>query len=86
MRSLALVIALSAFCEPAIAQTAECQAIAKASDRLACYDKVAPPASKAKPSAVATPTSQSQPGQVVDMLEVENSRLDAKIKNICRGC
>jgi hypothetical protein len=85
MRSLALLIALSTFCEPAIAQTAECQSIAKASDRLACYNKVAP-ASKAKPSAAATPASQSQPGQVVDMLEVENSRLDAKIKNICRGC
>lgn len=34
----------------------------------------------------------SQQGQtlrgskVVDILEVENSRLDAKIKNICRGC
>jgi hypothetical protein len=86
MRFLALLIALSTFCEPAIAQAAECQSIAKASDRLACYDKAAAPASKAKPSAAATPASQSQPGQVVDMLEVENSRLDAKIKNICRGC
>jgi hypothetical protein len=46
MRSLALLIALSTFCEPAIAQTAECQSIPKASDRLACYDKAAPPAGK----------------------------------------
>lgn len=53
MRSLALLIALSTFCEPAIAQTAECQSIAKASDRLACYDRVAPPASRARPSAAA---------------------------------
>lgn len=43
-------------------------------------------AAEAAMSAAATPASQSQPGQVVDMLEVENSRLDAKIKNICRGC
>jgi hypothetical protein len=85
MKSVALLIAFFAFCGPAIAQTAECQSVPKASDRLACYDKAAPPASKAKPAA-ATPAPQSQPGQAVDMLAVENARLDAKIKNICRGC
>jgi hypothetical protein len=85
MKSVALLIAFFALCGPAIAQTAECQSIPKASDRLACYDKAAPPTSKAKPPAP-TAASQSQPGQVVDMLAVENSRLDAKIKNICRGC
>jgi hypothetical protein len=84
MKSVALLIALSVVCGPAIAQT-ECQSVPKASDRLACYDKAAPPASKTKPAA-ATPATQSQAGQVVDMLAVENARLDAKIKNICRGC
>jgi len=57
----------------------------KASDRLACYDKAAPPASKAKPAA-ATSAPRSQLGQAVDRLAVENARLDAKIKNICRVC
>jgi len=85
MKPVALLIAFLAFCGPAVAQTAECQSVPKASDRLACYDKAAPPASKAKPAA-ATPAPQSQPGQAVDMLAVENARLDAKIKNICRGC
>ncbi len=85
MKSVALSIAFFAFYGPAIAQTAECQSVPKASDRLACYDKAAPPASKAKPAA-ATPAPQSQAGQGVDMLAVENARLDAKIKNICRGC
>jgi hypothetical protein len=85
MRAASLLIALCTFCGPAIAQANECQSIPKSSDRLACYDKAAPPASKAKPAA-ATPAPQSQPGQGVDMLAVENARLDAKIKNICRGC
>jgi len=85
MKSVALTIALFMFCGPAIAQTADCQSIPKASDRLACYDKAAPPTGKAK-SVAATPASQSQPGQVTDMLAVGNARLDAKIRNICRGC
>jgi hypothetical protein len=88
MKSVALLIALCAFCGPAIAQTAECQSIPKASDRLACYDRVMPPTSKAKPaSASSTPSTPStQQGQSGDLLAAENARLDAKINNICRGC
>jgi len=36
-----------------------------------------------KQAAPATPADQ---GQVVDMLAAENSKLDAKLKTICRGC
>lgn len=78
-----LVVAFSALCGPAIA--AECQSIPKASDRLACYDRAAPPINKVKPAA-ASPASPSQSGQPVDLLAAENARLDAKINNICRGC
>jgi hypothetical protein len=85
MKSVALLVVLCAFCEPAIAQTTECQTIAKASDRLACYDKAAPPKGKVKPTA-ATPAPSAQSGQPADVLAAENARLDAKIKNICRGC
>jgi hypothetical protein len=85
MKAIALLVALSAFCGPAIAQTSECQSIPKASDRLACYDKAASPAARVKPSAAATaPVAKS--GQAGDLLAEENARLDAKIKNICRGC
>jgi hypothetical protein len=85
MKSVALLIALCVYCGPAIAQTSECQSIAKASDRLACYDRAAPPTSRSKPSA--TPqTSLPQRDQPVDALAAENARLDAKINNICRGC
>jgi hypothetical protein len=85
MKSTVLLVALCVLCEPAFAQTTECQSIPKASDRLACYDRAAPPASKGKPAA-ASPTSSSQPGQTGDLLAAENARLDAKINNICRGC
>ena len=40
-------------------------------------------ASAAPDKAAGAPPDQ---GQVVDMLAVENSRLDARLKTICRGC
>jgi hypothetical protein len=85
MKSAVLLLALCAFCAPAFAQTTECQSIQKASDRLACYDRAAAPTSRVKPSAASAAPS-SQPGQPVDALAAENARLDARIKNICRGC
>jgi hypothetical protein len=90
--------------EPAsVVQPAQCQSVPKASDRLACYDRINPPiaAGKSAPTATdksaksKTPTTTAKPGtsdnppdqgRVVDMLAVENSKLDAKLKTICRGC
>jgi hypothetical protein len=83
------VIALFLLCmssEAAIAQTSECQSIPKANARLACYDKAFPPTTSAKPAASKATTPKDQQGQIVDRLAVENSRLDAKLKTICRGC
>jgi hypothetical protein len=85
MKFIGLLVALCGFCSPASAQTTECQSIAKASDRLACYDKAVPPSTKGKP-AVTSPVSSAQPGQFVDALAAENAQLDARINNICRGC
>jgi len=85
MKSIMLLAACCAFCAPAIAQTNECQSVPKATDRLACYDKAAPPVGRVKPAA-ASKTPASQPGQTGDLLAAENARLDAKINNICRGC
>jgi hypothetical protein len=95
MKPVALLVVLCAFCTPAIAQTSECQSIPKASDRLACYDKATPPRNQAKPAAASSPASSSpvassgpatKQGPLGDMLANENAQLDAKIKNICRGC
>jgi hypothetical protein len=90
--------------EPAsVVQTAQCQSVPKASDRLACYDRMNPQTAAGKSALTATdksaksksPTAPGKPaasdtppdqGQVVDMLAVENSKLDAKLKTICRGC
>ena len=75
-------------CQGAAAQISECSTVPKAKDRLACYDRAAPP-SVAKPvsskqkAAAAIATDQ---GKVVDALAVENAKLDAKLKKICRGC
>jgi hypothetical protein len=95
MKIIALLALFCTFSEVALAQAPECQSIPKASDRLACYDRAAPPkavgkraASKtsAAPDKQAAPTTPADQGQVVDMLAVENSKLDARLKTICRGC
>jgi hypothetical protein len=94
MKVLPLAALLVVICQGAVAQTSECSTVPKASDRLACYDRATPPSaakpvtSKEKPSkdkAAASNTPADQ-GQVVDMLAAENSKLDARLKTICRGC
>jgi hypothetical protein len=93
---IALLFLFVTLSDVAIAQTSQCQSVTKASDRLACYDKAAPPTAVGKSASSKTPTGQDKAagsktptddqGTVVDMLAVENSKLDAKIKTICRGC
>jgi hypothetical protein len=93
MKLAVLLVGLLALCEPAIAQTVNCQSVPKASDRLACYDRAASPARRVKPATAspAPPAAVSaepaaQPVQPGDVLAEENARLDATIRNICRGC
>ena len=88
-----VLLALLCTSSEALAQTPQCLSIPKASDRLACYDRAAPPTAAAKPAASSAPDKAAaskaptdQQGTVVDKLAVENSKLDAKIKTICRGC
>jgi hypothetical protein len=96
MPIIALLVLLCTFSEVAFAQTSECKSVSRAGDLITCYDNGAPPiamikrpaASRTyttldKPAASATPTDQEQ---VVDFLSVENSKLDTKLKTICRGC
>jgi hypothetical protein len=90
-----VLLALLCISSEALAQSPLCQSIPKASDRLACYDKAAPPTATGKsaasktqaaPDKAAASKAATDQGTVVDMLAVENSKLDAKIKTICRGC
>jgi hypothetical protein len=85
------------FCLPtaAAAQSPECRTVANPRDRLACYDRVAPPAVAGKPTgSEAAPRNVSAPSAaadssstpLADLLEMENKRVGSKIKSICRGC
>jgi hypothetical protein len=92
MRLAAALTALCLLPGIAAAQTPDCRTIRKSADRLACYDKAAlPAAQEARPAAGAArlapkQVTSDQQRPLADMLEVENSRLEAKIKTICRGC
>jgi hypothetical protein len=79
MKFIALLIATCVLSQAAIAQTPDCKSIAARKDRLACYDKVAQPA---------TPLAASQPAAsgYVDPISAEDARMNARLKNICRGC
>ena len=89
MKFLLLTALIFVSGQAAVAQTSECSTIPKASDRLACYDRATPPSSAkpvvAKQSAAAPSTARDQ-ASFVDGLAVENAKLDAKLKTICRGC
>ena len=92
MKFFPLLVLLISVGHGAVAQTSECSTVPKASDRLACYDRVTPltAAKSPKPKSTRSPAAASTlpptQGQVVDMLAVENSKLDARLKTICRGC
>ena len=94
MKVLPLVALLVVICQGASAQTSECSTIPRASDRLACYDRTTPPTAmkpirpKSPPSPDKAAASAIPPdqGQLVDKLAIENSKLDARLKTICRGC
>ena len=89
MRFLTAPIAIVALCQTAIAQTPDCKSIPNPAARLACYDKVTPPAaaSAAKPPGPrAVPPSKVDGTKYVDSLSGEDARVNAQLKNICRGC
>jgi hypothetical protein len=85
MRLFAVLFAICALSQTAAAQTGECKSIADSSARLACYDKAAPPA--AKPAAAKkVPDSKTDSMKYVDTIGAEDARMNAQLKNICRGC
>jgi hypothetical protein len=93
MRLVAVLVAICALSQTAAAQTPDCKAIPDAGTRLACYDKVAPPAAPEK-SAAAKPAgpvkrasvSKIDTGKYVDTIGAEDALMNARLKNICKGC
>jgi hypothetical protein len=89
MKFFAALVAICALCQTAIAQTPDCKSISNPGARLACYDKAAPPtmaSATAKPPLRAVPPSKVDGAKNGDSLSTEDARVNAQLKNICRGC
>jgi hypothetical protein len=95
MRLVALLVAICAMSQSAQALTSGCKTIPDAGARLACYDKANPlsaPIDKSAATKAAAPMPARTPGakagatNYVDTIGEEDARMNAQLKNICRGC
>ena len=90
MRLFAVVVALCMLSQAASAQTSECKSITDSGTRLACYDRVTAAAASsaaAKPTQrAAAPTPKADGTGYVDSISAEDAMMNARLKNICRGC
>lgn len=84
MKSIIAVAALLACCQAAFGQTTECRGISDSTQRLACYDKISPPATTAASGSQSA--NKSKASNFVDPTLVDDKMLDSRIKGICRGC
>jgi hypothetical protein len=82
MRTALAVVTLCAFAQSAQAAGPDCSAIESTSGRLACYDAASPPKIK-KPADVENDPSRA--GYEAPFV-AEDARMNARLKNICRGC
>ena len=85
MKRIVAAFAICALSQTAIAQTRECKVITDAPARLACYDKTARQAKPAAAKPIAAPASTND-GEYVDAISAEDALMNARLKNICRGC
>jgi hypothetical protein len=86
MRIFAVLAALCAISQTAAAQPPACKATSDSGARLACYDKAGSPARTKPPSQAAAPASQGDGPKYVDTISAEDALMNARLKNICRGC
>ena len=88
MRPFAVLIAICALSSTATAQTSECRSITDADTRLACYDRTTAAASSPalKPSLRAAPAPKATAPKNVDSISAEDAAMNARLRNICRGC
>ena len=88
--AFAAICALSqiALAQIVLAQPLDCKSIAGSDARLACYDKAAPAAKPtARPLAsISAPASKTDTGKYVDTISAEDAVMNARLKNICKGC
>jgi len=86
MRFFVILVAISALSQTAIAQTPECKSLPEAAARLACYDKAAAPAAASAAAKQQAPASKVDAAKYVDTIGAEDVIMNARLKNICRGC
>jgi hypothetical protein len=93
MRLFAVLVASCALSQAAIAKAPECKSIADPGPRLACYDKVAPPSGEksaavrpAGPAPASVSSAKADPVPYIDTISAEDALMNARLKNICRGC
>jgi hypothetical protein len=89
MRLFVFLFAICALSQSAIAATGECKSLSEPGARLACYDKARPPAAASaleKPALRAAPVSKGDPAKYVDQIAAEDALMNARLRNICRGC
>ena len=88
MRLVTALVAICAMSQAAFAQS-ECRAITDADTRLACYDRNAKPAlpsATARPAMRTAPVPRSDAANNVDSIGAEDALMNARLRNICRGC
>ena len=86
MRFFVTLVAITALSQGAIAQTPECKSISEAAARLACYDKGAPSAASSAAAKPQAPVTKVDTAKYVDTISAEDALMNARLKNICRGC
>jgi hypothetical protein len=89
MRLFAVLAATCALSQTALAQTSECRSIKDADTRLVCYDRttsLAASSAAAKPASRTAPAAKVDAGKYVDSISAEDALMNARLKNICRGC
>jgi hypothetical protein len=91
MRLFAVLVAVCTLSCPAIAQV-NCGGAPDVDGRLACRDNYAPaekstiPKPTAAPAPARTSAAKTAPGTYIDEISAEDARMQAQLKNICRGC
>jgi hypothetical protein len=89
MRLFAVLFAVCALSSPALAQN--CTGAPDVDGRLACRDNYAP-AEKSRITKPYTPeppkasAAKADPKTYIDEISAEDARMQAQLKNICRGC
>jgi hypothetical protein len=89
MRFIAALVAIGALSQTAVAQTPECRTIADAKARLGCYDTVNSgrvSSAVGRPAVAPPPVRRTEADTYVDSIGAEDARVNAQLKNICRGC